>query len=253
MTDKRKKIEALINSVLSAIDISGTNAKKYRNMFQVMSDAQFSKWITAFLADPKSNFRVDIEEFGDESRKLKFENVERAAEKLKLPLFEYVYIPHVSSDPNRPVRTKQPVLVGYLNIKRPQQLVTKKTGLALDDKDRDENTGKVKGDSKGGTTTGIENELLAGVGADQVLSEISGARGDNVTEYDNMLDEISRTGSVKLTDIKTGVYDKPTLLQTDLFLKAMGVKTDIISESYYSIERLHANMKDINRQQRNGG
>ena len=173
--------------------------------------------------------------------------------RLKLPLFEYVYIPHVSSDPNRPVRTKQPVLVGYLNIKRPQQLVTKKTGLALDDKDRDENTGKVKGDSKGGTTTGIENELLAGVGADQVLSEISGARGDNVTEYDNMLDEISRTGSVKLTDIKTGVYDKPTLLQTDLFLKAMGVKTDIISESYYSIERLHANMRDINRQQRNGG
>jgi len=253
MNDKRKKIEALIDRVLKAMDISGVNAQKYRNMFQVMSDDQFSKWITAFLADPKSNIRVDIEEFGKEDRKLKFENVERAAEILKLPLFEYVYIPHVSSDPNRPVRTKQPVLVGYLNIKRPQQLVTKKTGLALDDKDRDENTGKVKGDSKGGTTTGIENELLAGVGGDLVLSEISGARGDNVTEYDNMLDEISKTGSVKLADIKTGVYDKPTLLQTDLFLAAMGVKTDLISESYYSIERLHNNMRDVNRKARNGG
>ena len=63
-----------------------------------------------------------------------------------------------------------------------------------------------------------------------------------------MLDSISRTGSVKLEDIKTGVYDKPTLLQTDLFLKAMGVKTDLISESYYSIERLHANMYDIDRE-----
>ena len=111
----------------------------------------------------------------------------------------------------------------------------------------------MKGDSKGGTTTGIENELLAGVGGDLVLSEISGARGDNVTEYDNMLDEISRTGSVKLADIKTGVYDKPTLLQTDLFLAAMGVKTDLISESYYSIERLHNNMRDVNRKARNGG
>ena len=32
-----------------------------------------------------------------------------------------------------------------------------------DDTDRDEFTGKMKGDSKGGTTTGIENELLAGI------------------------------------------------------------------------------------------
>ena len=73
MNDKRKKIEALIDRVLKAMDISGVNAQKYRNMFQVMSDDQFSKWITAFLADPKSNIRVDIEEFGKEDRKLKFE------------------------------------------------------------------------------------------------------------------------------------------------------------------------------------
>jgi hypothetical protein len=248
MNDKRKKIQDLIDKVLKAMDISGVNSEKYRKMFQVMSDEQFSQWITKFLADPKSNIRVDIEEFGSESRKLKFENIEKAADILGIKLFEYVYMPHLSADPNRPVRTKEPVLVGYLNIKRPQQMVMKKTGLALSDTNRDEQTGAMKGDSKGGTTTGVENELLAGAGADVILSEISGARGDNVTEYDNMLDEISRTGSVKLEDIKTGVYDKPTLMQTDLFLKAMGVKTDLISESYYSIERLHANMYDLDRE-----
>jgi hypothetical protein len=248
MNDKRKMIQDLIDKVLKAMDISGVNAEKYRKMFQVMSDEQFSQWITKFLADPKSNIRVDIEEFGSESRKLKFENIEKAADILGIKLFEYVYMPHLSADPNRPVRTKEPVLVGYLNIKRPQQMVMKKTGLALSDTNRDEQTGAMKGDSKGGTTTGVENELLAGAGADVILSEISGARGDNVTEYDNMLDEISRTGSVKLEDIKTGVYDKPTLMQTDLFLKAMGVKTDLISESYYSIERLHANMYDLDRE-----
>lgn len=248
MNDKRKKIQDLIDQVLKAMDISGVNAEKYRKMFQVMSDEQFSQWITKFLADPKSNIRVDIEEFGSESRKLKFENIEKAADILGIKLFEYVYMPHLSADPNRPVRTKEPVLVGYLNIKRPQQMVMKKTGLALSDTNRDEQTGAMKGDSKGGTTTGVENELLAGAGADVILSEISGARGDNVTEYDNMLDAISRTGSVKLEDIKTGVYDKPTLMQTDLFLKAMGVKTDLISESYYSIERLHANMYDLDRE-----
>ena len=248
MNDKRKQVELIIDKVLKAMDPSGVNADKYRRMFSVMSDNQFAQWITKFLDDPKSNFRVDIEEFGSEDRKLKFENLEKAADIIGIKLFEFVYMPHVSTDPNRPVRTKEPVLVGYLNIKRPQQMVMKKTGLALSDDNRDENTGAVKGESKGGTTTGVENELLAGVGADAVLSEISGARGDNVTEYDNMLDEISRNGSVRLENIKTGVYDKPTLLQTDLFLKAMGVKTDLVSPSYYSIDKLHSTMKVINAQ-----
>lgn len=243
MTDKRKKIEDVIDKTLSLMDPTGINAKKYRNMFQTMSDKQFSDWITKFLADEKSNFRLDIEEFGDGSRTIKYENVEKAAKFLNIPIFENVYIPHVSSNPNRPVRTKQPVLVGYLNIKRPQQLVTKKTGLAITDKNRDEQTGAAKGDSKGGTTTGIENELLAGVGGDIILSEFCGARGDNVAEYDNMIASIAEHGSVKLEDIKTNAYDKPTLMQADLYFKAMGLKTDLISESYYSIESVRTAMK----------
>ena len=238
MTDKRKKIESLIDHTLQLLDPTGINAKKYRNMFQTMNDQRFSQWIESFLADPKSNIRVDIEEFGDGSRNLKFENIEKAADYIGIKLFENVYLPHVSSNPNRPIRTKQPVLVGWLNIKRTQQLATKKTGLALSDDDRDEMTGATKGDSKGGTTTGIENEVLAGVGGDDILSEIIGARGDNVTEYDNMLKSISESGSVRLADIKTNAYDKPTLLAADMYFMAMGIKTDLISESYYGVDKV---------------
>lgn len=235
---KRKKIEDIVIQTLKLMDPTGINAKKYESFFKSMNDVQFAKWIKEFLADEKSNIRLDIEEFGDGSRTLKFENIEKAADNLGIKLFEYVYIPHVSSNPNRPIRTKQPVLVGYLNVKRTQQLVTKKTGLALNDDDRDDMTGAVKGDAKGGTTTGIENELLAGVGATDILSEITGARADNVAEYDNMLRSIAETGSVRLADIKTNAYDKPTLLAADLYFAAMGLKTDLISESYYSAEKI---------------
>ena len=238
MTDKRQQIQNLVISVMSALDPSGVNPKKYQTLFQSMSDSQFENWMNQFIQDEKANFRFDIEEFGADNRQLKFENIEKAAKVLKIDLFEYVYMPHVSSNPNRPVRTRQPVLVGYLNIKRPQQLVTKKTGLALTDTNRDELTGTAKGESKGGTTTGIENELLAGVGADEIISEISGARGDNVVEYDNMISAIAETGSVRLEDIKTTAYDKPTLLKADIILRCMGYKTDIVSESYYSIEKV---------------
>ena len=237
-TEKRKKMESLIDSVMSAIDPSGTNAKKYRNMFQTMNDKQFDEYFQKLFADRRSNLRVDIEEFGSDNRKIKFENVEKAAEYIGIPLFEYVYLPHVSSDPNHPIRTKEKVLVGYLNIKRPQQLVTKKTGYVLSDADRDEQSGTAKGESRGGTTTGVENELLAGVGADKVISELLGVRGDNVKEYDNMLESISETGSVKLEDIKTNKFDKPTLLKTDILFMCMGLKTDIVSESYYSTKKI---------------
>ena len=244
MNERRKKVQDMIDGVLKALDPSGINAQKYRNKFQTMNDAEFDKYIKEFLNDDKSQIRCDIEEFGDNSRKIMWENVEKAAKIIGVKLFEYIYMPHLSSNSDRPVRSRQPVLVGYINIKRPQQLVTKKTGLILDDTDTDVMTGEAKGDSKGGTMTGMENELLAGVGANTVLSEIIGARGDNVTEYQAMTAEISEKGSVSLSDIKTGVFDKPTLLQADLFLSAMGIKTDLISESYYAINKIRNAMNN---------
>ena len=53
---------------------------------------------------------------------------------------------------------------------------------------------------------------------------------------------IAETGNVRLADIKTNVYDKPTLLQADLYFMAMGLKTDIISESYYSVDKVRQAM-----------
>jgi hypothetical protein len=43
-SDKRKKMEKLIDDVVSTIDPSGVNAKKYRNMFQTMDDKQFDEY-----------------------------------------------------------------------------------------------------------------------------------------------------------------------------------------------------------------
>lgn len=237
MNDKRRKIETLVTKVLKTMDPTGINAAKYQNMFLKMSDAEFSKWMNAFLADENSNIRLDIEEF-DRKRVPMYENFEKAADLIGIKLFEDVYMPHLSSDPNRPIRTKQPVLVGYLNIKRPQQLVSKKTGLTFSDTNRDEISGTAKGESKGGTTTGVENEMLVGVDADEILSEFCGVRGDNAVEYDNMISEISKKGSVKLADIKTSIFDKPTVVKADMYLKLMGVKTDLVSESYYSIDKI---------------
>jgi hypothetical protein len=234
---RRKRIEELVYNVFTALDPTGINTKKYQAMFQSMSDQAFQKWVTAFLSDPKSGFRWDIEEYGDGSRAPKFENIEKASKVLGIKLFEYVYIPHVSSNKNRPVRTKHPVLVGYQPAKRTQQLGSKKTNISLSDTNRDDMTGAAKGDAKSGTTTGIESELLSGVGADEVISEFNGMRGDNTEEYNNAIAEIASTGSVKLENVKTNPFDKKTLLMADLYLIGMGLKTDLITEAYYSTDK----------------
>ena len=91
---KRANIEKFLYGLLSIIDPSGVNLNKYKSMFSKMSDQEFSRWMDSFLADDKSNIRIDIEEFGNEKRKLKFENVEKAAEYVGIPLFEYVYTPN---------------------------------------------------------------------------------------------------------------------------------------------------------------
>lgn len=236
---KRGQIETLLYRTLSLLDPSKVNTEKYRAMFSKMNDAQFSKWVNDLLSNPHANIRCDIEEF-DKNRSLKYENVEKAAESIGLELYEYVYIPHVSSNPNRPVRTRTKVLVGNLNIKTVQQLQTKKSTGVVNDLDRDDLTGIAKGESKGGTFSGIENEILIGLNADNVLSEICGVRGDNNIEYENMLEQISESGSCQLKDIKTNALDKPTILKTDLFLKAMGIKTDIVSEGYYNLANIRA-------------
>lgn len=245
MTDKRKRIESFIDELMMTLDPTGVNSRKYKDMFQVMSDDDFKEWVEGFLADKKSQLRLDIEEFGE--RRLTFENIEKAAKLplINLELFDYIYLPHLSSNPNRPIRSKEKVLIGELNVKRPQQLVSNKTGLSLSDRERDDMTGAAKGDSKGGRTTGIENELLAGVGADAIISEICGVRGDNAVEYDNMITSINEKGSAKLADIKTNIYDKPTLLMTDILFKCMGLKTDIITESYYNIDKVRSAINDV--------
>ena len=57
-----------------------------------------------------------------------------------------------------------------------------------------------------------------------------------------MLKEIAETGNCKLENCKTGVYDKPTLLNADIFFMCMGIKTDLISESYYAIDKVRSIM-----------
>ena len=118
--EKRAKMENLIYTFFSAFDKSNTNTNYYKEFFGLMSDTKFDQYFKEFFANPKAYLILNIVDY---ENTIKLEDIERAANSLNIPLFENVYTPHVTMDNNKVVCTKEPVPVGYLNIKRTQQTV----------------------------------------------------------------------------------------------------------------------------------
>lgn len=118
--EKRRKMESMIYTFFNAFDKSGKNTKKYADMFEDMSDRQFDQFFDGFFQDPNAYLILDIVDY---EHTMKMEDIERAAKVLNIPLFEYVYMPHITMDKKNVIRTAEKVPVGYHLLKRTQQTV----------------------------------------------------------------------------------------------------------------------------------
>lgn len=116
----RAKMESLIYRFFTAFDKSGANTKRYKALFQPMSDIQFKKYFNGFFADEDAYLILNVVDY---ERTIRMEDIERAADVIKVPLFEYVYLPHLSMDKNNVICTTEKVPVGYINLKRTQQTI----------------------------------------------------------------------------------------------------------------------------------
>lgn len=118
MNYDRQKMESLIYRFFNAIDPSKTNTKKYKALFEPMTDAQFKKYFKDMFNNKYAYLILEIVDF---EHTVSMENVEAAAKVLDIPLYEYVTLPHLTMDKEHAVTTKVPVPVGYINEKRTQQ------------------------------------------------------------------------------------------------------------------------------------
>ena len=60
---KRPKAEKLIYDVFSILDPTGTNTKRYREIFSNMPDTEFIKLMTNMIEDDTLNFVLDVVDF----------------------------------------------------------------------------------------------------------------------------------------------------------------------------------------------
>ena len=226
--EKRKKMETLIHDYFSAFDKSGKNAKNYDAFFSSMTDQQFKNYFDAFF---KSSFDdvlvLDTEDYVND---IFMEDIEDAAKVLGIPLFETVFDPHLTMDKNRVIATKQPVPVGYLHIKRPQQTIAKKNGISTNIDKRSALTGQVTVKDKNGRDSDMESSMLVAVGMNNVLKELNGFRADDMTAKQEALQAIYAKGYLTLNELSDDVTNKTTLNTVNTFLLGMGLQSDLVTK-----------------------
>lgn len=234
---KREEMETLIYNFFSAFDKTETNTKHYQDMFSKMSDTQFDKWFKDFFDNPKAYLVLNI---CDYENTIQLDDIEDAAKVLNIPLFETVYMPYVTMDKKKTIATPIPVPVGYLNIKRTQQTISKKNGLSTSIDTRSALTAQVTGADKNGRESDLENTMLASLGMVNTMRELNGPRADDMSMKNQMLHDIALNGYVKLEDLDDNVENKTTLNTVNVFLLGMGLDSDLVTKGLM----LPASLKD---------
>ena len=227
---KRKEMEELIYNFFDLFDPTGRNTEYYRNKFNNMDDGQFDKYFKLLFEQDNPYLTATMVDY---ENPLKIENIEKAAKFLDVPLFEKVVLPYASTDPNNPIITKHECLVGYLNIKRLQQINFKKLGLSTDISERNMITGQVSGHDKNSRNSDQETIALLTVGANTSLKELMSMRADDMVMKAEMNKAIARDGYVAMNDLTDKLSNKTTLNSAAVFFIGAGLMTALVMNDYF--------------------
>ena len=222
---KREKIEKLVLGVVKRLDNSKmANHERYSTMFEAMSDEEFDKWAKTKgkdLDDTIQMFQMPFEE-------MKMTQIKSAADYLGIPLEEYIWYRHNDAEG---VRTKMRVPVGYIHIKRVQQLLNKKNRYALDTEETEMKSGQVKGESKVASISDPESFALVATGAKNALKEFMGPRADNQSKKLSMYRQIARDGyaTLEAMDEEQDIARSTTINTMNTYLLASGIRSDLVN------------------------
>lgn len=223
----KEEMTSLIYKFFTAFDKTKTNTEKYKALFEPMTPGAFRKWFRGFFSDEDAYLILDIVDY---ERSITFEDIERAAKVIKVPLFEYVYLPHITMDKNKVIRSRVEVPVGYIHLKRTQQTVMKKNGISTSSDIRSPLTGQVTGADKNGRESDLENIMMVSLGMTNCLKELNGPRADDMVAKREMLSDIAKQGYVKYDDLTYDVSNKATLNTVNTYFLGMSIKTDLVTK-----------------------
>ena len=236
----RAACEDLIYRTFSAIDPSGANTQYYQQLFSNMSDVDFYKLISGRLP-----FRYHVAPFDNEP---KMPDIFKAFKVLDKPLMEKVKLPYLAKDAQgNPIESKE-CLVGYLNIKRLKQMLTKKNNTAMEIAKREMKlTGRLQGADKGGLESNKEFEGAMALGLENTTAEYARVKAASMKAKAEAYNTINAKGEVSFDDIDTEKTDSIAKNAMNVYLIGANLHSNLIDEDYYNPHTLDNQARRIER------
>lgn len=224
--ERKQRVIDYICNALDLLEGGNVNSSRYRKEWETMSDAEFLKMMER-LRDNENDQLVYLEVIEFE-RDIKLENIEKCAQFMGVPLYEYVAIPDVTGDPNNVVVTPEPVPVGYAHYKRMQQTVLKKNSASIRADRKNPKTGQLVSDEKTVRNTDVETYAMMSLGATEGLKEFMGPRADDPVMENEMYTAISDNGYVRLQDLTSDPKNKVAINTLNMYFLMQGFVTNLI-------------------------
>lgn len=224
MNANRKKAEALIYKMFDALDPTGANSQFYKQMFSKMSDEEFLNFCKRRLP-----FRAQTTAF---EREINPEKCIAALNVLNVPVLEKMTDPGMYKNKDgTPVSSTYEAMIGYINLKKLKQFVTKKSGYNTNIDIRNPKTGQIVGNSKG-VESDRELETLMLQNMDNVAKEFTRAKADDMEAKNKMYNQINTTGQVSLKDIQSPKTSQVARNTVDAYLIGSGLMSNLLEEDY---------------------
>ena len=224
MNAKRKEAETLIYKAFDAIDPTKTNSEFYKEMFSKMTDDDFMKFCSRRLP-----FRLQQTVFDIELNNKKCIDGLKA---INVPVLETVSDPEMYKNKDGvPVKSNHKALVGYINLKKLKQIVTKKSGYNTNIDVRNPKTGQIVGNSKG-IESDRELETLVLQNMDATIKELTRSKADDMEAKNKMYNQINTTGQVSLKDLTSAKSSQVSRSTVDVYLIGSGLMSNLIEEDY---------------------
>lgn len=237
--EKRQLVEEKILLFFDNLDITKTVSDYYTKIFADMTDSQFETFM-------KKQYPIRFQ-MKQSVTEPSMTDIKNALNSIGVPMLEKISLPYLYSDKDgNPVKTKE-CLVVYDNLKKVQQIVTKKSKWAMETANRDMRNGRLISQDKGTAMSDREFESLSTLGLENTMYEFSKPKADSMESKAAMNAAISTKGYVSQKDLPNNLDDSLSRNMMSSYLIGCHLENTLVNEDGYTPYTLKQRQKKIER------
>ena len=215
ISKKKKKIIDYICKLCDTMEPSGLNSKRYRGMLEKMTDKEFDQFMH-YMKDGKWQLHLVAPNM---IVNLKNEDLLKACDLIGLDLFQRVWMHDAVT--GKKYLTDNKYMFLQLPIRRQQQFLDEKMSVPDNDRQIDQLTGQVTGDSRACSITNPEIQILAARGLTETLQELVNVRGGNINNYNEFRRALEETGEADLDTLDPNSRTRASVVMGKLIQSMM--------------------------------